>query len=96
MHHSPPRRVVLLHISYSYRRSWFVRGARSVKFSDIVNQTREWLKREERVSYRALKRGFDLDDEYIEDLKEEWIVAKRVARNENSDISTLSPFLLVA
>ena len=57
-----------------------------MKFSEIVNQTREWLEREERVSYRALKREFDLDDEYIEDLKEELIVAKRVAADEDGRV----------
>ena len=57
-----------------------------MKFSDIVNQTREWLQREERVSYRALKREFDLDDEYIEDIKEELIIAKRVAVDEDGRV----------
>ncbi len=36
------------------------------------------LQREERVSYRMLKRRFALDDEYLEDLKAEIIKAKRL------------------
>jgi hypothetical protein len=42
-------------------------------FDDILAQVLAWLQREKRVSYRALKRRFDLDDEYLEDLKDEII-----------------------
>ena len=44
-----------------------------MKFSELVGQVRNWLERERRVSYRALKREFDLDDEDVEDLKAELI-----------------------
>jgi hypothetical protein len=47
-----------------------------MKFSEVVGHTIAWLQREGRVSYRALKREFDLDDEYIEDLKVELIDTK--------------------
>jgi hypothetical protein len=40
-----------------------------MKFYEIVNQVGALLQREGRVSYRALKREFDLDDEVLEDLK---------------------------
>lgn len=40
-------------------------------FDDILAQVLELLQRQGRVSYRALKRRFDIDDDYIEDLKEE-------------------------
>ena len=40
-------------------------------FDHILSQVLELLQRQGRVSYRALKRRFDLDDDYIEDLKEE-------------------------
>jgi class 3 adenylate cyclase/predicted ATPase len=40
-------------------------------FDDILAQVITLLKRQGRVSYRALKRRFDLSDEYIDDLKEE-------------------------
>ena len=46
----------------------------------------EFLLRRERVSYRALKREFDLDDETLEDLKAELIDARRVARDEESKV----------
>ncbi len=38
------------------------------------------------MSYRALKREFDLDDDYIEDLKDELIEAKQIARDENGRV----------
>ena len=40
-----------------------------MKFSAIVEQVLAMLQRQGRISYRALKREFDLDDAYIEDLK---------------------------
>ncbi len=38
-------------------------------FQEILAQVIDWLQREQRLSYRALKRQFDLDDEYLEDLR---------------------------
>src|SRR5215471_19776109 len=40
-------------------------------FDDILAQIIDLLKRQGRVSYGALKRRFDLDDAYLEDLKGE-------------------------
>src|SRR5215472_8029305 len=40
-------------------------------FDEILAQIIDLLKRQGRVSYRAIKRRFDIDDAYIEDLKEE-------------------------
>ncbi len=45
----------------------------------MVGQTLAWLQREGRGSHRALKREFDLDDGYIEDLKVELIETKELA-----------------
>ena len=42
-------------------------------FEEILNQAIALLQRQGRVSYRALKRQFDLDDSYVEDLKLELI-----------------------
>ena len=47
-------------------------------FYDMVGQILELLQRHGRVSYRALKRQFDLDDDYIEDLKEALLFAHPV------------------
>ena len=40
-------------------------------FDDVLTQVLELLKRQGRVSYGALKRRFDLDDDYLKDLKDE-------------------------
>ena len=50
-----------------------------MKFYEMVNQVGALLQREGRVSYRALKREFDLDDEVREDLKAELIDVKELA-----------------
>src|SRR5215471_4174268 len=52
-------------------------------FDEVLSQIQDLLQREQRVSYRGLKRRFDLDDEYLEDLKEELIGAKRLAVDED-------------
>ena len=54
-----------------------------MKFSEVVTQTLAWLQREGRISYRALKLEFDLNDDALDALKEEIIEAKRVASDEN-------------
>jgi hypothetical protein len=48
-----------------------------MKFSELVDQAGEFLRQRARVSYRALKREFALDDEALADLKTELIKAKR-------------------
>ena len=40
-------------------------------FDEILDQAIEMLQRRGRLAYRTLKRQFDLDDETLEDLKEE-------------------------
>jgi class 3 adenylate cyclase len=52
-------------------------------FDEVLAQVQELLQREQRVSYRGLKRRFALEDEYLEDLKEELIDAKRLATDED-------------
>ena len=42
-----------------------------MKFSDIVEQAGQLLQRKGRVTYGVLKREFDLDEEQLEDLKED-------------------------
>jgi class 3 adenylate cyclase len=55
-------------------------------FDDILAQVLELLQREKRVSYRALKRRFDLDDDYLEDVKDELIYAKKLAVDEENRV----------
>ena len=51
-------------------------------FDEVLAQVHDLLRRQGRVSYRALKRRFDLDDDYIEDLKAELIDAQHLAVDE--------------
>src|SRR5438105_5106015 len=55
-------------------------------FDDVLAQVLELLQREKRVSYRALKRRFDLDDNYLEDVKDELIYAKKLAVDEDNRV----------
>ena len=49
-----------------------------MEFYDVLAEVIQLLQREGRASYRALKRQFDLDDAYIEDLKEELLFSHPV------------------
>jgi hypothetical protein len=53
---------------------------------DMLAQVLDLLQRQGRVSYRALKRRFALDDDYLEDLKAEIIKAQRLAVDEDGDV----------
>jgi hypothetical protein len=55
-------------------------------FDEILAQVLDLLQREGRVSYRALKRRFALDDDYVEDLKVELIDAKHLAVDEDGKV----------
>jgi hypothetical protein len=55
-------------------------------FEEVLTQIAEALQREKRISYRALKRRFALDDAYLDDLKEELIYAKHLALDEDSRV----------
>jgi len=55
-------------------------------FDELLTQVLELLRRDGRVSYRALKRRFDLDEEYLEDLKAEIIQAKKLAVDEDGAV----------
>ncbi len=58
-------------------------GSSIVKFSEIVKQAVALLQDSGRVSYRALKREFELDDEILEDLKEELVDIRQVAADKD-------------
>src|SRR5215475_12056393 len=55
-------------------------------FDEVLDQVRELLHQRGRVTYRSLKRRFELDDEYLEDLKGELIGAERVAVDEDGKV----------
>jgi hypothetical protein len=55
-------------------------------FDEMLTQVLALLQREKRVSYRALKRRFDFDDDYLEDVKDELIYAKKLAVDEENRV----------
>ena len=55
-------------------------------FDEALAQVRELLERKGRVSYRALKLQFNLDDDYLEGLKDELIEAEHVAADEGGKV----------
>jgi len=57
-----------------------------MKFSDIVKQASLLLKDKGQISYRMLKREFDLDDETLEDLKAELIEVDGLAVDKDGKV----------
>src|SRR5215471_11113535 len=55
-------------------------------FDAILAKILHLLQQEKRLSYRALKRRFALDDDYLEDVKAEIIQAKQLARDEDGAV----------
>ena len=57
-----------------------------VTFEEVVDQAIAMLQRRGRMTYRMLKRQFDLDDEALEDLRLELIKGQRLAGDEDGDV----------
>ena len=57
-----------------------------MSFYELLEQVIDRLRREGRMSYRALKRQFDLDDQLLEDLKYEIIKVKQLAVDQKGEI----------
>jgi len=57
-----------------------------VTFEEVVDRALAMLQRRGRVTYRLLKRQFDLDDEALEDLKLELIKGQRLAVDEEGEV----------
>jgi class 3 adenylate cyclase len=55
-------------------------------FEEILDQALVMLQRRGRVTYRALKRQFHLDDDALEDLKTELTKAQRLAIDEEGEV----------
>jgi hypothetical protein len=54
-----------------------------VTFNEVLSQTIAMLQQHGRVSYRALKRQFALDDAFLEDLKYELIAVQQRAVDQD-------------
>src|SRR5262244_4506805 len=59
-------------------------GGWAMTLEEILMQAMAMLQRQGRVSYRALKRQFDLDEAYVEDVKLELIEVHRVAMDQDN------------
>ena len=57
-----------------------------MKFSELVKQAVALLQDSERLTYRALKREFDLDDETLADLTYELIEGREVAADKDGKV----------
>src|SRR5215470_9356784 len=57
-----------------------------MSFDEILTQVVGLLQREARVSYRALKVRFQLDDDLLEAVKDELIYAKKLAVDEDNRV----------
>src|SRR5215510_11079939 len=66
------------------------RGDGTMTFEEMLQQTIEMLQHRGRVSYRALKRQFNLDDAYLEDLTYELIDIHRVAVDQDGIMLVLT------
>src|SRR5215468_8356508 len=55
-------------------------------FYAIVDQVIDVLRQRQRVTYRALKRQFNLDEDYLEDVKAELIQGQRLAVDEDGAV----------
>ena len=55
-------------------------------FAEVLEKVLELLQRQGRVSYRALKLRFQLDDELLEGVKDELIDAQRIAADEDGKV----------
>src|SRR6516164_4535001 len=55
-------------------------------FDEILDQAIAMLQRRGRLTYGALKRQFQLDDAYLEDVKSELIKGQRLARDEDGEV----------
>ena len=55
-------------------------------FYAVLDQVLDLLRQRGRVTYRALKRQFDLDDALFEDLKAEIIEAQQLAVDEEGKV----------
>src|SRR2546428_7973334 len=62
------------------------RGGAAVTFNEVLSQTIAMLQQHGRISYRALKRQFALDDAFLEDLKYELVAVQQRAVDQGGTV----------
>src|SRR5262249_27477118 len=73
----------ILHCPPAPRRA---HGESAMNFEEILDHAIAMLQRRGRITYRTLKRQFQLDDAALEDLKEELIYGQRLAADEDGRV----------
>src|SRR3989475_426455 len=63
-----------------------IRGGAAVTFNEVLSQTIAMLQQHGRISYRALKRQFALDDAFLEDLKYELVAVQQRAVDQGGTV----------
>jgi hypothetical protein len=63
-----------------------VPGGAAVTFNEVLSQTIAMLQQHGRVSYRAMKRQFAIDDAFLEDLKYELVAVQQRAIDQDSAV----------
>src|SRR5215510_741150 len=61
-------------------------GGLAMTFEELLDQAIALLQRRGRLTYRVLKRQFNIDDDYLEDLKAELIQGQRLAVDEEGAV----------
>src|SRR5262247_4128284 len=61
-------------------------GGDTMDFYTLLDHVVDLLRQRQRVTYRALQRQFDLDEETLNDLKDELLYAQQVARDEDGRV----------
>src|SRR5262249_41029134 len=61
-------------------------GGTLMDYDAVLAQVLELLQQEQRIAYRILKRRLQLDDETLEDLKDDLIYAKNLAVDEEDRV----------
>src|SRR5215510_10170533 len=81
-----PQDGILCHLSFDQSGDAYTAEGHTMTFDELLAQVLDLLRREKRVSYRALKRRFAFDDDYLEDVKDELIYAKKLAVDEDNRV----------
>ena len=55
-------------------------------FLEVLDQVVDQLRRRRRLTYRTIKLQFNLDDEYLDALKDELIKGQRLAADEDGEV----------
>src|SRR6266853_108095 len=69
-----------------YPASLAASGGSVMTFEELLDQAIALLQRRGRLTYRALKRQFNVDDDYLEDLKAELMQGQRLAVDEDGAV----------